>query len=125
LALDFIDEFKREMWNLNRQSLVPLTTVSENEDAVIVEMDLPLVDKKDINLRLVEEGLEIEASLRRCLRFERWGTVQRSCEFSSFYKIIPLPSPVVDEGSKATFNKGILRVELKKRKETTYSIPIE
>ena len=125
MALDFIDEFKREMWNLNRQSLVPLTTVSENEDAVIVEMDLPLVDKKDINLRLVEEGLEIEASLRRCLRFERWGTVQRSCEFSSFYKIIPLPSPVVDEGSKATFNKGILRVELKKRKETTYSIPIE
>jgi len=94
------------------------------EDKVIVEVDLPGVRRKDIQLRFVEGGLEVEASLMECVRFERWGTVQRSCEFRSFYKLVPLPSPAVMEGAKATFKRGILKVELKKRKEK-YRIPID
>ena len=112
------------MWDLQRESLEPLTNILETEYTIIVEIDLPLVKKKDIRLRLVENGLVIEASLTRHVRFERWGTVQRSCEFKSFYKLIPLPSPVDTEGVKATFKQGILRVELKK-KEAEYGITIE
>ena len=124
MALDLFDELAREMWDLQRGSLAPLVSVSETEDRVIVEVDLPLVKKKDIHLRLVEGGLEVEASLTKCVRFERWGTVQRSCEFRSFYRIVSLPSPVVAEGVTAVFNRGILRVELKKRMEVGYQIPI-
>jgi HSP20 family molecular chaperone IbpA len=90
----------------------------------MVEVDLPLVRKKDIHLRLVEKGLEVEASLTKCVRFERWGTVQRSCEFRSFYRIVSLPSPVVAEGATTVFKKGILRVEFKKRGTVEYLIPI-
>jgi HSP20 family protein len=125
LALDFFDELSRDMWNLARGSLEPLTSISETEDKVIVEVDLPLVMKKDILLRLVEDRLEIEASLKRCMKFERWGTVQKSCEFRSFHKAVLLPSPVVSEGTKAAFTRGILRIELKKRKEAEYKIPVE
>jgi HSP20 family protein len=124
LALGLFDELAREMWDLRRESLAPLASVSETEDRVIVEVDLPLVQKKDINLRLVEEGLEVEASLTRCICFERWGTVQRSCEFRSFYKIVSLPCPVVAEGATAAFKKGILRVELKKRRKVEHRIHI-
>jgi HSP20 family protein len=125
LALDLFDELAREMWSLQRESLVPLTRVFETEDTVVVEVDLPLVRKKDIRLRLVEAGLEVEASLTRCVRFERWGTVQRSCEFRFFYKIVSLSYPVVAEGARADFKKGILKVELIKRKALEYRIPIE
>lgn len=113
------------MWDLRRGSLEPLANVLETEDWVVVEVDLPLVKKNDIHLRLIEGGLEVEASLTRYVRFERWGTVQRSCEFRSFYKIMPLPCPVVAEGVKATFKRGILRIEMRKRKEMEYRIPIE
>lgn len=124
MALGLFDELAREMWDLRRGSLAPLVSVLETEDLVIVEVDLPLVKKKDIHLRLVEGGLEVEASLTKCVRFERWGTVQRSCEFRSFYRIVSLPSPVVAEGVTAVFNRGILRVELKKRRDVEYRIPI-
>ena len=124
LTLGLFDELAREMWDLKRESLAPLASVSETEDRVIVEMDLPLVQKKDIRLRLIEEGLEVEASLMKCVRFERWGTVQRSCEFRSFYKIMSLPCSVVPEGATASFKKGILRVELKKRREIEHRISI-
>jgi HSP20 family protein len=125
LALDVFDEFNRVMWNLKRGSLEPLTSVSETEDKIIVEIDLPLVSKQDVHLRLVEEGLEVEACLSRCVRLERWGTVQRSCEFKYLYKIVSLPGSVVSEGAKASFRKGILRVELRKRKEFEHRIPLE
>ena len=113
------------MWNLTRKSFEPLTIVSETEDKVIVEADLPLVRKEDVQLRLVEQGLELEASLTRYIKFERWGTVQKSCEFRSFYKVIPLPSPIVTNGIKATFKKGLLRVELKKKGDAEYKIHVE
>ena len=125
MALDIFDKFNRDMWNLKRESLEPLTSVSETEEKVIVEIDLPLVSKKDIHLRLVEEGLEVEASLSKRVRLEHWGTVQRSCEFKYFYKIVQLPSLVVSDDAKATFKKGILKVELRKRKELAHRIPLE
>ena len=125
LALDFFDELTRDMWNLARESFEPLANISETDDMVIIEVDLPLVRKKDIRLKLIENGLEVEASFTRYVKFERWGTSQRSCEFKSFYKLVSLPSPVVIEGIKATFKKRILRVELKKRKEVEHKILIE
>jgi len=100
-------------------------TIFEREDTLIVEVDLPLVRKEDIHLRLLNESLEVEASMHRCMRFERWGTVQRRCEFSSFYRVIPLPQAVISEGAKATFQKGILRIELKKKTEAKYPVIIE
>jgi HSP20 family protein len=120
-----LDRWDRELWDFHRQSLVPLMTIFEREDTLIVEVDLPLVRKEDIHLRLRNESLEVEASMHRCMRFERWGTVQRRCEFSSFYRVIPLPHAVISEGAKATFQKGILRIELQKKTEAKYPVPIE
>ena len=123
--IDIFDELSRNMWNLARRSLEPLTSISETKEKVVIEFDLPLVRKEDVQLRLVEEGLEMEATLKRCVIFERWGTVQRSCEFKSLYKVVPLSTPVVAENAKATFKKGILRVELHKKKEEEHRILIE
>lgn len=124
MAFGLFDELAQELWDLERGSFTPLVSVTETEDRVIVEVDLPLVQKEDICLRLVEEGLEVEASLTRCVRYARWGTVQRSCEFRTLYKIVALPCPVVAEGTTATFRKGILRVELSKRRDVNVRISV-
>jgi len=123
--MNFIDDLAHNMWDLARKSLEPLVYLSETEDQLIIEVDLPLVNKKDITLRIVDEGLEIQATLTRCVKFERWGTIQKSCEFQSFYKIVAFPNQVVKEEAKATFKKGILRIEFKKRKAIRYKIPIK
>jgi len=100
-------------------------TLYQSEDALIVEVDLPLVRKEDIHIRLLAKSVEIEATMYRCMRFERWGTVQRSCEFSSFHRVIPLPTAVMAEDVKATFQKGILRIELQKKQDEEYLIPVK
>lgn len=125
IMTDFFGELKRDMWDLSRRSLEPLTSVWETKDKVVVEIDLPLVEKDNIQLRLMEDSLEVEASLARTVRYHRWGTVQMDCEFMFLHKVIPLPSLVVSEGSVATFKSGILRVEIRKRKDREHRITIE
>jgi HSP20 family protein len=76
-------------------------------------MDLPLVRKEDIHLTIEEKNLNLEAPLTRCVRYERWGT-HSDCEFSSFYKIVNLPTRVNPDEAKAKFLNGVLSVELPK-----------
>jgi HSP20 family protein len=113
------------MWNLKRRSLTPLSTLMETKDTIVVELDLPRVRKQDIQVTLNENQLEIRASLHTHICFERWGTVQRSCEFRSFRKVISLPHPVSADRTRATFKKGILQIEFQKRMDIDHRIPIE
>jgi HSP20 family protein len=112
----FSDSFER-MWDLVDGSLEPLGEVRELEKAVQVTVDLPLVRKKDIKVKLVGDILEIDAELNRSITFKRWGTVQKKCEFKSFHKSFLLPIKVTTAGAKATFRKGVLVVELPKTDE--------
>jgi len=67
--------------------------------------------------------LEVDATMQRCVKFHRWGTIQRQCEFKSFYKAIKLPSGVNTDKMKAKFEKGILTIEVPK-KTKQYKIEI-
>ena len=112
-----VEETFREMWNALEGSLEPLAYVEEDDRVVRVTVDLPLVRKRDIKLRVLGNALDVEAELNRCITFERWGTTQRQCEFRLFHKNISLPASVTTTGAKATFKKGILTVELPKTQE--------
>lgn len=123
---DIFDEMQREfeqsfegllsghsMWDSATGRLEPLTQVTETLDKMIVTMDLPLVRKEDIHLTVEEDHLKLEAPLKRCVKYERWG-IQRDCEFRSFYKIVTLPAKVNPEEAKAKFKNGVLSIELPK-----------
>jgi len=116
--------YERSMWDIKTGRIKPLAYVTEAEDKIIVSADLPFVLKKDIKLNVGEDTLEIEAAMERCMKFERWGTVQRSCEFKTFHRVIKLPSKVFPEKAKAKFKSGILTIDLPK-KTKGYKIKIE
>jgi len=106
---------EQPMWSIAGE-LVPLAEVEEDEEKVTVTIDLPMVRKKDIKLNISGDMLEVKAEMQRCISFDRWGTVQRNCSFRIFHRTVRLPSEVIPEQSKATFKRGILKVELPKKK---------
>ncbi len=114
---DILSDTFEKMWDLIDGSLEPLGDVREFEKMVRVTVDLPLVQKKDIKVRLAGDTLAIDAQLSRCVTFNRWGTVQKKCEFRSFHKSFGLPTRVTTTGARATFRKGVLVVELPKATE--------
>jgi HSP20 family protein len=111
---DEFDEIFETMWNMLNGSLEPLAELEEEDKTVKVTVDLPFVQKHDIKIKVTDTSLDIEAKLNRCITFEKWGTTQKRCEFRLFRKVLALPTRVTATGAKATFNKGILILELPK-----------
>lgn len=108
-------ETERPMFNLREKCLEPLVDVQETEDYIIVTVDLPCVDKDSIKINATENTLEIQADMKRSIKFNRWGTVQQEVEFHKFKKLIKLPSNVDPEKAQARFKHGILEIKLPKK----------
>ncbi|MFP3136945.1 MAG: Hsp20/alpha crystallin family protein [Nitrososphaeria archaeon] len=97
--------------------LEPLVEVKETGKEIVIYADLPFVDgPENISVELLEDDeLEITATMRKSIRWDRWGAHQRSMTFSQYKTRIRLPAEVDAEGARATFKNGILTVVLPKR----------
>jgi HSP20 family protein len=127
-ALDEFDEVERRvdeffervfsvepMWDMQARSLKPLYDIKETRESIIVLVDLPYVEKGAVQLRVDEDSIDLSAELREPIKYGRWGTTQRECEFTKLTATIPLPTKVDPEGATAKLRHGVLTVELPKR----------
>ncbi len=99
------DHFSEEA---NRKEWTPLSDVQDCGNEILVTVDVPGVDKKDIELEVRERKLIIDVDGAR-----RYNTE------------IKLPTHVEKGGSEATYRNGVLEVRLKKKKEEGEFIEIK
>jgi len=103
------------------KELVPLIHLKEKDSAWMLEMDLPLVDKKNIEVKLSENHLIVKAKLTKSFCVSRGDVLT---EFDYFKKTINLPSGINTKEISAKFKDGILKIIMPKS-ETGKKIPIE
>jgi HSP20 family protein len=103
------------MWDMRAHTLIPLYDIKETSEWLIVHVDLPYVEKEAIQLRVDERSIDLSAELRRPIRYERWGTAQRDCEFRKVSVTITLPAEIDPDGVTSRFREGVLIIELPKR----------
>ncbi len=77
----------------------PLTDVIEDPAQIAITMELPGVDKSDINLHMTEEALEVHVDT----------------ESRKYSKRVRLPAKVDPATTKATYNNGILDVTVQRK----------
>jgi HSP20 family protein len=100
-------------------TLSPLTDVAEEDNRVIVTTDLPGIDRENVELSLKENFLVISASKGKEEETEKEGYLRKERSFMRYYREIPLPEGVTEEGSTAQLKNGVLTVTLPKTKELT------
>ncbi|MEK6975499.1 MAG: archaeal heat shock protein Hsp20 [Candidatus Thermoplasmatota archaeon] len=77
----------------------PLTDVIDSEKEIAITMELPGVEKKDINVHMTDDDLEIGVDNER----------------RKYHKRVKLPAKVDPKTTKATYTNGILDVTVQKR----------
>lgn len=94
----------------------PCVDVSETEDIVVINAELPGVDLEDVDLSLSERTLTIsgEKKEEKVEKRSHYHRVERT--YGSFSRSIPLPCKVEADQIDATFKKGILRIVMPKCK---------
>ena len=93
------------------KELVPLSHLKERHSNWSLEMDLPLVDKKDINIALSDNHITIKAKLSKTFCVSRGSVIT---EFDYFKKTIKLPDNIDAKQIFAEFKNGILKITMPK-----------
>ena len=79
----------------------PLTDVIESEDEICITIEMPGVEKKDINLDAKNDSLTIDVNT----------------EERKYHKSIPLPNKIDPDTIVATYKNGVLDISIKRKKE--------
>jgi len=96
---------------------VPRVNVSETDKEVQVSAELPGMDEKDVKVELEDDVLVLRGEKKHESEDKKgdWHRVEYS--YGSFHRAIPLPASVDAAKARAKFAKGVLRVEIPKKKE--------
>jgi HSP20 family protein len=117
----------RQFGNRELGSWAPLVEVRERDGNLVVNAELPGLDKEDVKVEVTNEGLVIQGERKREREEERGGIHRSERSYGAFYRLIPLPEGANIEQAKAKFNNGVLQVQvpIPKSQEKTRQIPIE
>ncbi|HEY4541420.1 MAG TPA: Hsp20/alpha crystallin family protein [Noviherbaspirillum sp.] len=86
----------------------------EDENRVIVRLEVPGMDKNDLDVE-VEGGMLVVRGEKRFQREETEGRYRvLQCAYGSFRRAVPLPVSVKADQAKASYRDGVLRIELPK-----------
>jgi len=98
-------------------AVVPTMDVTEDEERIRVAVELPGMDEKDVEVVLSNNVLTIKGEKRvETEETEKpYAYMERS--YGSFRRSIPLDFEVVTDKIDATFDKGVLTIELPKTAE--------
>ncbi len=98
--------------DIENRILSPLSCLREFENHWMLEVDLPLVNKKDIKVTFDENTINIEAKLKEEYSEEKIGKISK---FEYFKKSISLPRKIDSKKTTAKFQKGRLEIKIPKK----------
>ncbi len=121
------DNFRREFQNaLNSFRAMPqftptITTtcdVIDEGDRFVIRVDLPGIRKKDIDLNVTDNSIEISASHKEEESEKRKNYLWKERSDVSYYRLLPLPEKVISGKTKAKLTDSTLNVTIPKATPT-------
>jgi HSP20 family protein len=102
---------------LTTASFVPAVDVYEDAKKVVLKLEVPGIDEKDLDIRVENNTLTVkgERKLEKEEKEENFHRIER--RYGSFYRAFTLPSTVDTENVQASYNAGVLKLELNKKAE--------
>ncbi|MBA4537837.1 Hsp20/alpha crystallin family protein [Bacillus aquiflavi] len=89
--------------------------IHETENEIIAICDLPgLENKEDVDISIENNLLSISGTINRTNELNEKNMYRKERFFGRFHRAISLPSPVSNEGIKATYKNGVLEITMPK-----------
>jgi HSP20 family protein len=98
-------------------SFVPAVDVYEDEKKVVLKLEVPGIEEKDLDVSVEKNTLTVkgERKFEKEEKEENFHRIER--RFGTFYRAFTLPSIVDTESVNASYNAGVLKLELNKKPE--------
>ncbi|HEY1767843.1 MAG TPA: Hsp20/alpha crystallin family protein [Terracidiphilus sp.] len=98
-------------------SFVPPVDIYEDNQKVVLKLEVPGVEEKDLDVRVENHTLTVkgERKFEAEEKEQNFHRIER--RYGSFYRAFTLPNTVDTENVDAKYNAGVLKLELKKKPE--------
>jgi len=97
--------------------LQPLLDVYETDNTIEVSVDLPGVEKKDVEVNVSNGLLTITGERKNTAGESTEGRIWQETSFGTFKRSFELTDAVVEDKIKAQFKNGVLRISFPKAEE--------
>jgi len=96
----------------------PLTDMYETDKEIIAQIEMPGIDKKEIKLNVLDDGIEVKAEKKAEIEKDdkEKGFYSYERSYSGVYRKLPLPEYADPENAVAELKDGILKVKIPKLK---------
>lgn len=99
-------------------TISPSIDIKEDEKGnIVVNADIPGVEKGDISITVKGNMLEISAEKREEKEEKEEGYIRRERRYRKFYRSIPLPAEVDRDKVAAEVKDGVLTISMPRLKE--------
>ena len=102
---------------LTTAAFVPPVDVYEDEHKIVLKLEVPGMKESDLDIQLENNVLTVkgERKFEKEEKEENFHRIER--RYGSFYRSFTIPNTVNPESVKASYEAGVLKVELEKRAE--------
>ena len=97
--------------------LQPLLDVYETDNTIVASLDLPGVEKKDVEVSVSNGFLTISGERKNISGESGENRIWQETSFGIFKRTFELTEAVVEDKIKAQFKNGVLKISLPKAEE--------
>jgi len=120
MSIDPFDEMDRFFdWpgiNLSA-GFTPAIDIWQDKENVYAECPLAGIDPKDVSVSVENDVLTIQGKSERKTEVDEKNYYRKEVRFGSIHRAVALPTSVKNEGVKAEFENGILKITLPKQEK--------
>lgn len=102
---------------LTTAAFVPPVDIYEDEHKIALKLEVPGMKENDLDIQLENNVLTVkgERKFEKEEKEENFHRIER--RYGSFYRSFTIPNTVNPESVKASYDAGVLQIELQKRAE--------
>ncbi len=115
-----IDETLSRIWKEEavQGTWSPPVDIVERGNEVVLKIDLPDVNQNEIDIRVEESTLIIQGERKFVKESPEENYIQIERPYGTFRRTFTVPRTIDQEGIRASYKDGVLRVILPKKEET-------
>lgn len=111
---DFFNTSLRNLGDLDNFFARPSTNILEHDKGYTIELAVPGINKKDVEIKVEKDQLVISSVKEQNEETAEDNYTRREFNYSSFSQSFHLPESIDRNNVKATYQDGILRINLEK-----------
>ena len=98
-------------------SFVPAVDIYEDTKKIVLKLEVPGIEEKDLDIRVENHTLTVkgERKFEAEEKEQNFHRIER--RYGNFFRAFTLPTTVETESVQASYNAGVLKLELAKKPE--------